>query len=159
MNFGELLDELRSGVLRDSAALKNGGPDQYWSDDQLTRYLNDAHSRFARLALCIHDDTTPQVTQVKLKDGVAIYLLDKSIISVLSARHQDDVQDLTRLTHETAVTNANTFTETWEFAILPTAGKPNSFTTDEGLDPSARAASRIRFLGTPDATQAGKTVY
>ena len=127
MDVAELLDELRAGILRDTAELKNGPDGRYWTDERLLRYLDDAHSRFARLSLCIHDDTTPQVTQVKLRTGVAIYMLDKSIVSVLSARHQDDTQDLVRLTHETAMTNANVFTETFEFATFTPPGKPNSF--------------------------------
>jgi hypothetical protein len=159
MNVGELLDELRTGLLRDTSTIKSGDPDTYWTDEQLVRYLDDAHNRFSRLALCIHDATTPQVTQVVLQNGIDTYSLHRSVISVLSARHQDDAQDLVRLSRDRATTYSNPFTETFEFVIVPTPGKPNSFTTDESIVPNEKANPRIRFFGVPDSTQAGKVVY
>jgi hypothetical protein len=159
MIVGDLLDELRVGILRDSSTLKNGPPDQYWTDARLMTYIDDAHKRFTRLSLCIHDDTTPLVTQVTLSSTVDVYQLNPAVLAVLSARHQDDQFDMARLNHRIAMTLQNQFTETFEFAIVPTPGKPYQFTTDEGMDPKKNHAIRIRFLGVPDASQDGKIVY
>jgi hypothetical protein len=158
MQWSELLDELRSGILRDSSSLKTGDPDHYWDDIRLARYLDDAHKRFARLSLCIHDDTTPEVTEVELEDGVPIYQLHNSVLSVLSAKHQDDQQDLVRVAHDVGQTLSNPYTEDFDFALLPAAGKPRSFSTDEGLDPTQNHSIRMRFFGVPDVSQDGKIV-
>jgi len=96
---------------------------------------------------------------VALSNGVDTYTLDPSVLMVLSARHQDDPQDMVRITHENAVNTQNTFTEDFEFAIVTNPGKPVRFTTDEGMDPTQNHAIRMRFLGVPDATQVGKIVY
>ena len=171
MNLGELLDELRDSLLRDSSTLKTGNPDFYWSSEALTRYINDAHQRFARLSLCIHDaNYNSPATQVTLVNGVEAdgitpiigadtYTLHKSVLSVLSARHQDVGQDLTRVTHETGITISNEFTETFQLNTLNTIGMPTAFSTDEGLDPTRNHAIRMRFFGIPDSTQVGKIVY
>ncbi len=159
MNLTEGLDELRTGILRDMSTLKTGPPDSYWTDPRLVRYIDDAHKRFARLALCIRDDTTPEVTQVELEPGVDTYVLHSSVLAVLSVRHQDDQQDMVRITHTTAVNIQNTFTEDFEFALVTNPGKPVRFSTDEGLDPTQNHAIRMRFLGVPDQTQDSKIVY
>jgi hypothetical protein len=165
----ELLDELRNGLLRDASPIKVGGPDSYWSDARLLRYIDDGYFRFARATLCLHDFRTPEVCQLTLRSGLLadditpilfgnIYPLHRSVISVLSVRHQDDQHDLARVTHEVATTASNTFTETFEFDIVNTTGKPTSFSTDEGIDPTAKAASQIAFYDIPNSTQIGKKV-
>jgi hypothetical protein len=68
----DALDELRGSILRDASSLKTGRQDSYWTDASLIRYINEAHSRFARLSLCIRDDTTPEVTQVQLAAATCI---------------------------------------------------------------------------------------
>lgn len=161
MDLADALDELRVGILRDFSTLKSGTPpdDHYWTDKRLVAYIDDAHKRFARMTLCIHDDTTPNVTRVVLNDGKDIYQLHQSILMVLSARHQDDQQDMVRITHQRVANTQNTYTEDFEFAIVTTPGKPVRFTTDEGMDPTRNHAIRMRFLGVPDDTQVGKVVY
>lgn len=159
MTLADALDELRVGILRDTSTLKSGPPDSYWTDPRLTRYIDDAHKRFARLTLCIHDDTTPSITRVTLASGKDMYTLHPSILMVLSARHQDDQQDMVRITHQRAVNTQNTYTEDFEFAIVTNPGKPVRFSTDEGMDPTRNHAIRMRMLGTPDSTQVGKNIY
>ncbi len=161
MNVAEALDELRVGILRDMSTLKSGPTpdDHYWSDGRLVRYIDDAHKRFARMTLCIHDDTTASVVRVVLRDGVDIYPLHPAVRMVLSARHQDDTQDMVRITHQNAINQNNDFTEDFQFAIVTNPGKPVRFSTDEGMDPTRNHAIRMRFLGIPDATQVGKVVY
>lgn len=159
MKLAEALDELRAGILRDFSTIKSGPPDVYWTDDRLVLYINEAHKRFARMALCIRDDVTPEATQVALASGVDIYPLHSSVMMVLSARHQDDSQDMVRISHQRAVNSSNTFTEDFDYAIVTNPGKPLRFSTDEGLDPTTNHAIRMRFLGVPDATQVGKVIF
>lgn len=159
MKLEDALRELREGILRDASSIKSGGVDHYWSDDSLVSYINEAHSRFSRFSLCIRDDETPEVTQVTLASGVQSYTLHPSVLMILSARHQDDQQDLVRITHNRVSNTANYNTDDWDFAAVVAAGKPTRFDTDEGLDPSTNQAIKMRMVGTPDATQDGKIVY
>jgi hypothetical protein len=165
VNLQDGLDELRNGILRDASALKSGPTDHFWQDLNLSRYIDDAQKRFARLSLCIRDSTTPAVTQVVLVgDGATdIYQLDPSVLFVTSARHQDDSKDMVRMQHPSSVGTQNTFTETYDFASYPVSGKPTMYTTDEGLDPNNDHAIRIRFFGMPldqsGDTETGKIVY
>jgi hypothetical protein len=158
------LDELRHSILRDASALKSGPDDQFWSDESLIRYIEDAQRRFARLSLCLRDDTTVALTQVTLVgDGLTdTYTLHPSVLKVVSARHQDDTKDMANITHYN-VNTQNSFTETFEFASYPPQGKPTQFTTDEGMDSTQNNAIRMRFFGMPldlaGATQTGKTVF
>lgn len=161
MYVADALDELRVGILRDMSTLKSGPTpdDRYWKDTALIRYLDAAHKRFARMSLCIHDDTTVKVTRVVLIDGTDTYALHPSVRMVLSARHQDDTQDMVRINHQNAVNQNNDFTEDFQFAIVTNPGKPVRYSTDEGMDPTRNGAIRMRFLGVPDSTQTGKVVY
>jgi hypothetical protein len=163
MQLQDLLDELRASVLRDASALKSGPSDRFWSDDALVRYLNDAHSRFARGALCIRDDTNIEVTQVPLQTGVDTYPLHKSIIKVMSARHELADKDLVRVTHERALSTYNPNTEVVDFGITSVTGRPTAFATDEGIQIDQGHAVRMRLYGVPtdsaQETQAGRIVY
>jgi len=160
MQLSEGLDELRVGILRDSSTLKSGPPDAYWTDARLVRYIDDAHKRFARLSLCIHDDVTPEVVQVPLASAIDTYTLHPSVLYVITARHQDDTVDLRRITHNARANTTNPYTElTFDFAMINNAGKPTQFSTDEGLDPTISHAIRMVVAGVPDTTQDGKIVY
>lgn len=159
MNLTEGLDELRVGILRDSSSLKSGPPDAYWTDARLVNYIDDAHKRFARRTFCIRDDTTPEVTQLTLDSSVGVYTLHRSVMKVETARHEDDMQDMVRITHYHAINVQNEATEDFQFAIVTAPGKPTRFSTDEGIDPDKGHAIRLRLLGVPDTTQTGKIVY
>jgi len=165
VNLQDGLDELRTAILRDATALKSGPADHFWQDTNLIRYIDDAQKRFARLSLCIHDSTTPAVTQVTLVgDGATdTYTLDPSVLHVISARHQDDSKDLVRMNHNASVGANNTFTESYDFSLYPVSGKPSMFTTDEGFDPNTDHAIQMRFFGMPldqsGDTETGKIVY
>jgi hypothetical protein len=159
LDLAEALEELRVGVLRDASTLKSGPPDEYWSDTRLVRYIDDAHRRFARQTFCIRDDTTPEVTQLTLNTNIAVYTLHRSVMKVETARHQDDQQDMVRITHDAAVNTQNVNTEDFQFALVTAPGKPTRFSTDEGIDPSKGHGVRLRLLGVPDSTQNGKVVY
>jgi hypothetical protein len=154
----ELLDELRTNLLRDASTLKTGTPDQYWDDLTLVRYMNDAHRRFARRSLCIRDDTTAEVVQVRLAADTAMYTLHPSVLRVQSARHEDATTDLVRMTHATNYTFANTFTDYFDIAGSPRSGEPKRFATDEGVQVDDEHQIRMLVDPVPDSTQGGKLV-
>lgn len=159
MILADALEELRESILRDASTLKSGPPDHYWGDSALVRYLNDACRRFTRKTLCIRDDTTPLVCQVELSADENMYALHPSVIHVLSARHQDDQQDLVRIQHARAANTVNENTEDWGYQLSIAPGKPTRYSTDEGVDVDSDYGIRMRFVGTPDTGQAGKIVY
>lgn len=162
MILQDALDELRGPVLRDQARLKSGPDDHFWSDTVLIRYIRDAQTRFARLSLCIHDSTVPDCTQVKLKSGVATYVLHPSVVAIVSARHQDNTNDMSRVAH-TIVNTQNSNTETFEFASNQPDGKPTQYSTDDGVDTTKDQAIIMRVYGTPldttNDTETGKIIY
>lgn len=170
MDFGACLDELRDNLLRDTSTLKSGPPDHYWSDETLARYIEDAHRRFARRALCIRDDTTPEVTQVVLRTNQNVYVLHESVLRVTSARHQDSTQDLLRITHPISFARHNPHTDPVNFHVRadldvspvtaePPTVVPLEFATDEGVEVGDKHQVRLLVRCTPDSTQNGKKIY
>ena len=81
MTLGDLLDTLRQDMLHDRSDQIDGDSDKLWSDTTLIRYINEAQRRFARRSLCIWDVMT--FTTVGYQE---LYALDKSVMSVASAR-------------------------------------------------------------------------
>lgn len=102
LTLGDLLDELRTNVLRDvSTAVTEGDPgDELWSDRALVRYINEGYFKFARRTLVLRDDLTPRITRVALQPGVARYPLDRRVIAVLSVVSSHGFL-LTKSTHPT----------------------------------------------------------
>lgn len=135
MTLSEQLDELRNSILRDRSDIIAGDKDSLWSDETLIRYIKDAEHKFTRETLCLRDSTTLQVTRVKLRAGVKLYTLDKSIISVLSARYDTSESDLARSGH--SVVNAHVPTSYPSFNPAATyhfpPGDPIAYQTDETL--------------------------
>lgn len=158
MTLQELLDELRGNLLRDTSTLKNGPPDHYWSDESLVLYINNAHRRFARRALCLRDDTTPEVVQFNLVAGKNVYTLHPSILRVMSARHQDSNVDLVRITHMTSFTFSNPNTDYLDYATTSTQGEPKRFATDEGVEVGDEHQVRMFIDPTPNADQTDKII-
>lgn len=158
MKLDECLAELRTNLLRDASTLKSGPPDHYWSDETLVRYIEDAHRRFARRALCLRDDTTAEVVQVVLSAGVDIYSLHESILRVTSARHEDAQTDLVRITHLLQFSFSNPSVDITDFVTSGDSGQPQRFATDEGVQVDDAHQVRMLFDPAPDATQAGKLV-
>ena len=159
MNVGELLSELRSGMLRDASTLKSGPPDQFWADENLIRYINEAQRRFARRSFCLRDDTTPEVTQVTLSSGVSIYQLHESVLRVQSARHQDATTDLIRITHSVNFVVVNDAVEFQDGVTSLANNIPVRFATDEGLQLDDQHQVRLLVDPVPDSSQAGKIIY
>ena len=161
MNLEALLGELRGNMLRDDAEIATGPEDSLWSDETLVRYINDAQQRFARKTLSIRDNSTPKVVEVSLSAGVAEYVLDKSVLAVVSGRYDADTTDLARAGHSLLWTHTkvdpswiepNTLTE-W------TPGRPRAFSTDETLDVDVEGAIALTVYPTPSSTEDGKIVH
>lgn len=163
MQLQEALDELRGSILRDVSSLKTGPPDQYWTDDALVLYIDEAQRRFARRSFCLRDSTTPQVTQVVLSSKVGgtpvnTYSLDPSVIFVVSARHQDDAWDMMRTSHTIPFDATNVFIDWFDFSNQVNPSHPVAFSTDEGIDLDSDHAIMLRVFPDPDTDEDGKII-
>lgn len=163
MNLGELLAELREGILNDRSDRTSGTSDYLWTDDTLVRYINEAQRRFATKALVIRDATTSEVCTITLATGVTEYTLHESVIALLSARHSTDTTDLIRAGHQAlgAYRAPDTYIiDPAAYATLP-PGKPLAFTTDEhvvGDDNDAQGVVTLRVYPAPSADWNGDTI-
>lgn len=159
MNLESLLGELRENILRDDAELASGPNDRLWSDETLTRYINEAYLRFARRTLVLRDASTPEVVEVALDAGVPLYPLHASILSVVSARYDVDANDLTRV-GRVMVQYMTPPDPLWFDPNTPSAlnpGRPIAFGTDETVEDVGRVT--LRLWPDPTATEAGKLVH
>lgn len=147
MRVGDLLEELREGILRDRSDQVSGTRlDQLWSDAQLLRYINEAQDRFAKRAEVLRDATTPETCQLVTVPGVQDYALHPKVIGVLSARFLGvggvggDGFDLARAGHANLDTyhapDRYFFDTSFITALQP--GKTIAYTTDEGMLPDGK---------------------
>ena len=134
MSLADLLDELRHNILHDQSDQVAGASDYLWSDTTLVRYINQAHSRFARHSLCLQDNSS-SITRFTTVAGSAPYQLDPSIFAVRSVRMAGDNQDLPRASHDPL--NAYHVPDTLFFdpSMLEQMppGKALAWTTDESV--------------------------
>lgn len=145
MTLGEMLEELREGILHDYSDQISGEPDYLWSDTKLVRYIDQAQRRLAREGFVLRDGalstpganatygTQSTVTQVTLQTGVNMYPLHPSVIGVVSAQLAGDAADLARAGHSFFQTYRQPdtyFFDPTQLASLP-PGKPLAFGTDE----------------------------
>lgn len=164
MTLEELLDELRSNVLRDASGLISGPTDQLWTDDTFVRYLNDAQRRFARRTLCLRDGTTPACTVVTLQTGVTDYSLHETVLAVLSARNEDEEGDLPRASHFALHGSTQPDTEpygTYPVAYGPSPGLPRAWDTDEMVDSNTQNTQvvHLKVWPAPSIAENGKRVF
>lgn len=159
MMLSDLLDELRNNILRDRSDQVSGPSDYLWSDKTLTRYINQAERRFARLSLSLRDASTPQCCTVNLVAATTIYPLDRSVIAVISAKYPADNGDIARAGHSqlnTYQTPDTYFFDPGQLGTLP-PGKVVAFTTDEEVQADAdgqRSVVTMRVYPTPAAPYA-----
>jgi len=166
MTLGEQLAELRFNVLRDRSNLIAGRPDSLWSDETLLRYIGDAERRFARRSLILRDSTTPEVTQVTLKQGVQTYPLHKVALAVISARYVNSVgnaYDLQRSGHALITQTTTLESLIWDPAdpystVLP-PGDPLAYFTDETLVYNRHAQMALSVYPVPDLPQDGTVLH
>lgn len=162
MILSELLDELRTNILRDNSSLLAGDDDRLWSDTTLVRYINEAYRRFARETLIIRDATTPELTQVALQSGVTLYPLNPAALSVRSVRYHTDAADLPRASHtrldgyigasQEQFFDVNTVSD-----LAP--GRPRAWTVDEELQGGPNTPITLRVYPEPSADEAGLLMY
>lgn len=162
MIFRELLDELRTNILRDNSSLLAGDDDRLWSDVTLARYINEAYRRFARETLIIWDATTPELTQVFLQPGVTLYPLNPAALSVRSVRYHTDAVDLPRASHTRLDTYVGATQD--QFFDVNTAselapGRPRAWTVDEELQGGPNTPITLRVYPKPSTDEAGNVLY
>lgn len=169
MNLGELVTELREGILHDFSDQVAGYSDKLWPDKRLVLYINEAQRRLARRGLVIRDGSTPKCCNVTLVAGQNIYPLDSSVIAVMSVLNNGavggapDQADLARAGHS-AFQTYNTpdpyyFNPTYLDQLPP--GKPLAFSTDEQVsanDYGAMSVVNLRVFPTPSAAFAGNVL-
>jgi hypothetical protein len=162
MNLEDQLDELRTHLLRDVSDLTPGGvDDRLFSDERLISYIKDAEFRFARKTLALRDATTVAATQVTLADDTQDYALHSSVLAVISAKYESEVNDLVRTGH--AVVKGVTTPEFLTFdpmlgGELPN-DKPVAFWTDETVVFGGVNAVTLSVYPKPSADEAGNTIY
>jgi len=163
VNLGELLAELREGILNDRTDRVDGTPDYLWTDATLKRYINEAQRRFAVQGLVIRDSSTDEVTKVTLVEGQTLYPLHESIIAVISAKNDTDDADLSRLGHS-MLAAYRAPSETWYdpsyYSSVP-AGATIGYSTDEGVSPDdfdSMSSVTMRVYPAPSADQDGDIV-
>jgi hypothetical protein len=159
--LSERLDELRNNVLRDRSALVAGAADTLWSDETLLRYIKDGERRFARQTMCIRDSTTPEITNVTIRQDITTYALHKSVISVLSSKFDMDTFDLQRSGHALVLqfTPAELFTydPTTGYKVQP--GRPIAYMTDETLVFNRNRAVTYTVYPTPSSVEDTKIAH
>lgn len=161
MTLGEELIELRENILRDKSDLVAGESDFLWADETLLRYIKDGERRFARQTLCLRDSTTPEVTQIKLRTGVQIYPLHRSVIGVLSARYDTDTTDIARTGHGIVSSARSAESHLWDPSSSATTqpGRPIGYYTDETLVFARQARPTLSIFPLSSATEDGKILY
>lgn len=137
MRTGELLDELRESILRDTSTIVAGPQDTLWSDDALMRYMNEAQQLFCRETLSLLDATTSDITRITLVAGQAEYPLSPKVINVYSAGIEGEGRDMVHAGHSLVDqrTGAQPLTSDIAFADPVAPAKvsecPTVYTTDE----------------------------
>ena len=160
MTLGELLAELRTNILHERSDLVAGDPDQLWTDATLVNYIDAAQRRFARRALAIRDNRTPEVTEVTLQTGVTEYVLHQSVLVVVSAKLTDAAADLPRTGHSTLDVYRAPDTQFFDVnqISLTQPGAPLAYTTDETLgeaDDASFGSVVLRVYPAPSADYDG----
>jgi len=123
MTGQELLDYIRTDVLRDSAV------PYLWSDALILRTLAEAENQFARKTYALSDDTQTITTAI----DTATYDFPIGVLYVYSAAVSTSANDLQNYTRRFVPTN-----------LLTATGTPLLFTCDE-------AAKKIRLYPVPDS--------
>lgn len=113
MTLGDLITECRE-------RLDDQAQPYLWTDEQLTRWLNEAVTEAADRAYLIYDETTPAVCQIAVAIGTQSYAMHPSIIRVESAALASDTCDLYR---DEDVLDADTRRSSWRYI----SGKATSF--------------------------------
>lgn len=152
--FGDILDFLRGGILRDVEA------PQLWTDEVLCECIASAHDEFAERTLTIRDSSSIAAS-FELAAGVDLYTLHPTVLSVLSAKVAGSPNTLVRagavaLDGYVPPPDTIAWLETINYGTAQD-GTPLVFTTDNGVE-DAGAAPTIRVWPVPADADDGKTV-
>lgn len=152
MNLRDLLDELRSNILRDVSSAADGRVKDgaSWTDPALLRYIRDAEAKFVSQTLCLRDSRTPEITQITLISGQAEYDIDARIVSILAAQLDGRVV-LGRTTWAGRFGADPAMSPNTSYTAPSESGQPRIYYTD-------RDSKAIGFYPTPSEQQAGKIV-
>lgn len=140
MKVADFIAEFR-GVVKDHQV------PQFWSSENIVRYLNEAVQEACERARLIEDRTTPAVCSIPVRAGESTYLLHPSVLQIkrltLRGRPLDEssVEELDSESHE------------WETR----SGTPRVFIFEQG---SGAQPPKVRLVPTPAAADAiALTVY
>lgn len=86
MNSTELYEAFRNDVL-------DLGPGEFWSDDEVWRYANDAYRMFVRLTGGVSDFLS-SACEVSIVAGEAVADLHPSVLRIMSATRRSDTQPI-----------------------------------------------------------------
>lgn len=152
MTLRELLDELRTNILRDVSTAANGRikDGSTWTDVALLRYIRDAEAKFVSQTMCLRDSRTPVVAQIQLVAGQAEYDLDPRVVSVHAAQLGDSVV-LGRSNWGTRFGGFGHLTPNTSYTAPQEVGQPRIYYTD-------RDTKSIGFYPTPSPQQDGVVV-
>lgn len=152
MTLRELLDELRTNILRDVSTAANGRikDGSTWTDAALLRYIRDAESKFVSQTLCLRDSRTEEITQIQMVTGQAEYDIDARIVSILAAQLDGRVV-LGRTTWAGRFGADPVLSPNTSYTAPNETGQPRIYYTD-------RDTKAIGFYPAPSEQQAGKTV-
>jgi hypothetical protein len=163
MKLGDLLSELRVGILNDRSDRIDGDSDYLWTDETLVRYINEAQRRFACRSLVIRDATTPEVVDVVLETGVIEYTLNPAVLAVISAKLEGEQTDLGRAGHSILNRSNVSADVNWDLALSSSIapGKPVAIATDEQVvedDAGTVSAVTLRVFPAPSADYNGQKI-
>ncbi len=156
MTLTELLAHVGGVMLDDRSAMISGASDNLVSDATITRYLNEAQRILCRKAWVLEDSTTASCAEITLATDTAEYALHKSVLSVKTARLNDDTVDLTRVGYDdnrVRPIDVTRMPDYWDVntATADSTGRPTVFSTDSG-------SRLIRFGRTPSSVENGLKV-
>lgn len=163
MRVGELLDELRVGILNDRTTRVSGSSDYLWTDARLISYMNEAQRRFAVNGLVIRDGSTAEATTVTLVAGQTTYPLHASVLAVISAKLETENYDLQRAGHSSLSGYRQPAESFFDAASWSQAdpGLPVGFSTDEAMSPDdydSFGSVTLRVYPAPRDEDAGKVI-
>ena len=79
MNLGELIESFRK------LADDNASP-PLWSDEEITRYVNEAERDAVERGFLIEDDETAEICEIAVEADTAIYNLDPRVLKITKAK-------------------------------------------------------------------------
>lgn len=82
MRVAEFITQFRATVRDDASAISGSADDQFWTDQEIVGYLNEAIQEACERAKLIEDRLTPQVCTVQLQPAVSTYDLHTSVLEI-----------------------------------------------------------------------------